>query len=320
MLLYNDCEIRTRSIFVRSTGTRLVWSWSLSRDIARMLALWLTVSAVWLVRRPLKLWRPVTIGFYPYRPRPWYLIWNVTTFLGVRATDDPRDCDLLYYFEDATRAETDLAELARAGRPVINLACTDIGKDRVTAVFEEVFGYTLSLDPTRHAGEAVAKSTRNGAHDGRIVTCPIPAPEPGLVYQRLVDNSVDGRVVRDIRVPIIGREIPFVYIKERPLATRFGNDNSRVSFHETAELLSRAETDRLLAFAARMNLDVGSLDVLRDRGSGRIYVVDVNKTCMGPPVMLPFRDKVRAINRLARTFEAYVDARAGRGGQEGTTP
>ena len=49
-----------------------------------------------------------------------------------------------------------------------------------------------------------------------------------------------------------------------------------------------------------MSLDWGALDVLRDRNDGRIYVVDVNKTNIDPPIALPLCDKLSATKRVAR--------------------
>lgn len=49
-----------------------------------------------------------------------------------------------------------------------------------------------------------------------------------------------------------------------------------------ADIFSAAELAQLLDFGARIGLEYGELDVLRDRDSGRIYVVDVNRTPYGP--------------------------------------
>ena len=58
-----------------------------------------------------------------------------------------------------------------------------------------------------------------------------------------------------------------------------------------------------------MKLDWGGLDVLRDRKSGALYVVDVNKTDMGPPIALPMKDKMRAVRTLAAALRAFLEER-----------
>jgi len=55
-------------------------------------------------------------------------------------------------------------------------------------------------------------------------------------------------------------------------------------------------------FAASIGLDWGGVDVLRDRQSGRIFIVDANKTDMGPPVALKLAAKLRATRRMAQAF------------------
>jgi hypothetical protein len=306
VLLYNDAELGRRALFIHSTKTRIPLTWTFLADVLRQIPLVLVVGATYCLRRPFPSSERVRIGFFPTTPAPWYLIWNVYKQLGLSTADPAEECDVLYYFEDSAQGATDLAPYLERGLPVINARCADIGKDRVARVFEETFGYPLFIDPRVHTGPAVAKSVGNGRHDGRIVDCPIEAAEPGLVYQRLIRNSIDGRHAQDIRTPIIGGQIPFVYIKERPLEARFANDNSRCLFLETGEALSPEEVERVQAFVAAMRLDVGSLDILRDRETGRIYIVDVNKTCMGPPVILNLRDKFRAVHRMAGAFKAYI--------------
>ena len=168
---------------------------------------------------------------------------------------------------------------------------------------DAVLGYRLALDPTTHTGPCVEKSDRNAAHDGRIVDCPIEAPDPERVYQRLVRNERDDGLVEELRVPVVGSQIPFVYVKHRPIADRFAVPNTNVAIVETATCLSPSELDSVRQICARLGLDVGELDVLRDREDGRIYVIDVNRTCYGPPLALPFADQRRAVARLAGAFE-----------------
>jgi hypothetical protein len=57
-----------------------------------------------------------------------------------------------------------------------------------------------------------------------------------------------------------------------------------------------------------MKLDWGGLDVLREHASGRLYVVDVNKTDTGPAVVLSWRDRARATQLLADALVKMVRA------------
>ena len=59
-----------------------------------------------------------------------------------------------------------------------------------------------------------------------------------------------------------------------------------------------------------MKADWAGLDILRD-ADGRIYVVDVNKTDVGPIIALPCSDKIRSTALLARALDQMVGSRLG---------
>jgi len=307
MRFYKDAELYKDRLQIRSTDMTIPLDRAMIKSLARGIALYFFVYGVYFLRKLNFRRKRLTIGFYPHEPKPWYKIWNYTKYFGVKYSSDYRDCDALIFFEDKTLVHPP-AELPGAeGRKVLNARCTNIGKDHVEHVFQSVFGYSLSVDPRTFEGRMVRKSVENAAHDGTIIEGPVSAPEPGKVYQRLVDNSYDGRFVQDIRVPIIGGRIPFLYIKERPIETRFANENSASYMLEVRDALSEREAALCREFAERMGMDIGGLDVLRDRCSGLIYIVDVNKTDMGPPVPLSFTDKIRALHRLGKSFIAMVE-------------
>jgi hypothetical protein len=179
----------------------------------------------------------------------------------------------------------------------------DVSKRNVERVFAGVFGYALAFDPTTHVGPCVAKSNRdNSAHDGRVIDCPVAEADPELAYERLVDNRVDQAALLDLRVPVVGGAIPFVYRKHRPLHDRFSNTNLWVGLAAAEEVFSGDERELLRAFCGAMGLSLGELDVLRDTSDGRIYVVDVNPTAWGPPRPLRTADASRAVRAYAAAF------------------
>jgi hypothetical protein len=69
-----------------------------------------------------------------------------------------------------------------------------------------------------------------------------------------------------------------------------------------AEVFSDAELDLIRRFTRELKLDWGGVDVLRNKADGRIYVVDANKTDMGPPVILKLGQKLRATRLITRGF------------------
>lgn len=307
MPLLNDFEISGNQLIVKETGAQIPLTTGLLRDVVRIASF---VGFVQGVRgsRMLRGREPrARISFFPKRPAPYYAIWPVCKLADVKIVDDPLEADLHFYFEDREFLTAPLR--GPSNKPAFNVGCFDIRKSVVARVFEETFGYGLAVDPRTHKGSAVQKSELNGKHDGEIVVCPLAEPRADRVYQRLIDNTFDGREFIDIRTPVVGGMVPFVYLKRRTEGARFSNENTRVDLVDADAMLSRTEQAQIGAFASAMRLDFGGLDVLRHREDGRIYIVDTNKTDMGPPSALAGADKLKAMRGLADAFGSLVDQR-----------
>jgi hypothetical protein len=148
----------------------------------------------------------------------------------------------------------------------------------------------------------VEKGEANGIHDGAVVTRPCH-PKPGKVYQHLVDNRGTDGLVEDLRTPTVGGKPVCVYVKRRDLRHRFSNDNSECWLRTVDETFSAAEITSIERFCAILKLDWGGLDILRDATSGLIYIVDANRTDMGPPIALPLADKIKSTRQLAGALQ-----------------
>lgn len=296
---FSDFSLTRHGLIVKKTGRRIGRAEITPAEAFRF-CLYFAVVLVkgWHMR----LTRPsgLAVWFAPDRPGPWYVLWSAMTLSGVRFARTPVSANAAFYFEDITTGEPPPC----AGLVQLNAGCGDISKSRVADVFAEVSGYPLRLDPETHHGEAVEKSECNGLHDGRIVACPCPRAE-GKSYQRLVDCS-DGQTAIDFRTTVIGRAPRFVVVKTKPAANRFSMHNDTARFHELAEVFSAEETGLITRFAEAMQLDWAALDILRDKDTGRIYVVDVNKTDTGPAVDLPWRDRARLMQAISSHFLAMI--------------
>lgn len=298
----SDFSLRGRAVQVRKTGAVIPLDRALASEAATWFGLYLAIrakSALNQFSRP-----GPTVWFAPDRPRPWYLIWAAAAWNGIRIARSPVAAQASFYFEDATTAPPPRPLHSRA----FNFGCGDISKSRVAQVFTEVFGYPLSVNPEQGLGLAVEKSEANGVHDGRLVRRPTPA-RPGRTYQRLIDNVENGLAV-DLRTPFVGGLPVVVFVKRRRIEDRFANHNCSVSLARPADVFTPAEIEKLGAFTRAMGLDWGGLDILRDRATGRLYVVDVNKTDMGPPIALPFVQKLAAVARMGRALRRLVTEQA----------
>jgi hypothetical protein len=181
-----------------------------------------------------------------------------------------------------------------------------VRKEHVDSLFAELFGYDIRIDPRSHSGLCLRKSNENGTHDGSLIRCPIPAIEPGFVYQKVIDNTVEAGLVEDLRVPICGELIPFVIRARREAADRFAVRSRTVHCYRTSDVLTAGEVRLILAFCRTIGLDFGELDVLRDRHDGRIYIVDANPTPWGPPAEIAWSHQSFALRALAEAFEHSV--------------
>ena len=72
-------------------------------------------------------------------------------------------------------------------------------------------------------------------------------------------------------------------------------------------MFSPAELAQIERFCAEMQLDWGGLDVLREHATGRLYVVDVNKTDTGPAVVLTWKDRARATTLLSNALREMIN-------------
>jgi len=294
--LLSDFDWSWRGVRVRETGAWIAFTPALAWDVWR--------GGHYIIREALRQ-RPDTIDvkldYYPRAPRPWYLLWGALRPAGVQ---QGAPADLTVHFSDQTYVQP-----PNSDGPTLNGECQDISKTHVAEVFEAIFGYGLSIDPRTATNPYTEKGEINGIHDGQILEHPTE-PKPDKVYQRLIDNRTEDGTVLDYRCPTVLGKVPLVFLKERPVDKRFDNYNSRVRLANPADCFSEAELEKIAEFCAAMKLDWGGIDVLRDATDGKIYIVDVNKTDMGPPLALPIKDKLHAVKILGLALRESLLNRA----------
>ncbi len=258
----------------------------------------------------LYLWRtllrkPRRILLYPEFPRrPDYVIDYIARILGCVITSNPDDrFDVIMRWEDTTfQNDNPVLNKFAEDRPVINLRCMDISKERVEECFKKVFGYGSFVDPLTHKGICVIKSNLNAKHDGMILECPIKEIQPGCIYQRLIGVQYEDALISEIRMPIFKQTIPVVFIKHKTPQDRFGVSISGEAI-QPEEYFSDREIANIHVFCERLGMDYGELDILRDKQDGRIYIVDANNTpCIHFEGFSGEAIK-RILKRLATAFE-----------------
>lgn len=302
-LWLGDFRVENGRILVKATGVWIKNDLQLWADIFRWLTYYAFVRLYGLWVRLTKAGGP-RIWFTPHRPRPWYIIWAAMVWGGLRFARSPLDADAAFYFEDKTIAAPPAPRHARA----FNFGVGDVSKSKVAEIAELSFGYPLAIDPATHVGEAVEKGEGNGLHDGRLVQCPTP-PIAGNAYQRVIKTEGADGWAYDLRTVCVGRRPVVVFLKKKPASARFSIQNTSVVVRLPEEVYSADEIAQIERFCAAMKLDWGGIDVLREHASGRLYVVDVNKTDTGPAVVLNWKDRAKATALLADSLKRMVAPR-----------
>jgi hypothetical protein len=243
-----------------------------------------------------------TILFYPEFPNKRMVLSKILKENNINLTNNPKlKHSLVIDWQNETkRKRFDWSIISN--KPAVNSKIDTIGKYAIDEIHQQVFGYCVNVNPLAHQGKMVLKSDANAMHDGKVIEGPIAVVNKQYVYQLVIDNTAKNNQVLDYRVPIIGDEIPFVYLKYRPIETRFSNINSSAKMVEVKSALNVEEQQKITAFCKRLNIDYAELDVLRDNASKLIYIVDVNPTPWGPPNHLE-KQKVREVKR--RLFAAF---------------
>jgi hypothetical protein len=186
---------------------------------------------------------------------------------------------------------------------LINGHCTDIDKSTVASLFKKTFGYDYVIDPRTCRSPYVRKSELNAAHDGMVLFEP-SEPEPDFVYQRLFNNELGNGLVEDLRLIYMRGVLPFLYRKQRAVASRFANENTDVSIERTSSFVTEGELRKVELLSRAIGIDYGELDVVRDRNDNLLYVLDINRTPAGPPNGLPKEQSDMAVKEMAAAFKA----------------
>lgn len=253
--------------------------------------------------------KDINVLFYPDYPKTGSTVARTLRAMNINITNNPKEgYDTVFFWLDTTEIDNPgkiLAPLNLKSK-AFNQNCTDISKSTVDRIFEDVFNYSIKIDPTKFEGTCLEKCDENALGVMDEIVCPISTPKAGYVYQKIIDNSVNSDYIADMRVIIFGGDIPFIIDKWIPRAKRYkkkGKTNLDYKYHRknTNDLLSKEEQSNIIKLAKIMGLDCGEMDILRDKTDGKIYIIDVNKT----PTMLISRFNDEEQNQVYKDLKYY---------------
>jgi hypothetical protein len=247
-----------------------------------------------------------SIFYHPRQPAEFHKVEFMRRLAGWDLADSPEAADWCVLHQDATwitlPEDDPWAELSTTW---INGRCRDISKRKVERVFEAVFGYPLEIDPLTHNGYCLRKSDKNYVKDAVVLECPIPSSEfdERFVYERLVDSRIPQLGITELCASIVGGVVVTVrrWIHPDWFSRRY---LSRAILDEVAvmpdSVFSQQELENIATFCGAMGLDLGELNIMRDRDDGQIYIFDVNNT---PSYDL---DRVWGIEELEHVTRAFT--------------
>ncbi|MEP7360536.1 MAG: hypothetical protein ABI744_03045 [Chloroflexota bacterium] len=235
------------------------------------------------------------LNFFPERPLPRAQLLGLLALLGVRIGSDLRGGPQIAWQKGTWLRPADQAKLPAYA---INRACSDVSKSRVDALWGDLAGYSLSVDPLVSAGPLVVKSDENARHDWRVVNGPLRRRQAGMVYERLIDATVGEHYVQS-RPVIMRGHMPLVYEVHFP--RHHWRADARMFPGEISAVYSVSEVELILAFAAAIGLGYGELDVLRESATGKLFVIDANPTPVAPHHISP-DDEATTRRQMADAF------------------
>lgn len=247
-------------------------------------------------------YRRKTVIFFPHKPHPMEVLYKIFHRLGYSISNDPKaKSKLIISYEDTTfRTHKDIKNFFPGDTTIVNRFCNDISKKNVDSIFNNVFGYGITINPENYGASYVKKSNINAQHSG-VILHKSEIAHGDFVYQKVINNQINDMVV-DFRAPVIMGEIPFVYKKYRPVHTRFSNTNRYVEIMNTLSVFSYKEIEKILLFSKHIGLDYGELDILRNTDDKKIYIIDANNTPSGPPNHLSRADDNRALAKISKVI------------------
>ena len=186
------------------------------------------------------------ICFFPEYPHKRTIMYKLCVMLGLNIkTKLSMKNDIIVNWENKTFRKNyeELNEVSQQ-HPVLNINCKDISKNHVDEVFQQVFGYSLRVDPIKHKGECVQKNDLNAQKDGEIISCPVNKKNNDYVYLKLLDNTIDREHVQDIRVPVYKDTIPLIYLRTKKVENRFNNTNQKIELDDPKSIFTDKERDK----------------------------------------------------------------------------
>jgi len=135
------------------------------------------------------------ILFYPNKLKGYSRVKLLCDRADIPYTESLDDPFTIVYNNDYSIYRNNLViKKLKESYPVINGRLKDVSKEKVNSVHLDVFGYDMAIDPETFKGAYVRKTNLQGDKSGKVFHVP-QKRKPGYVYQKLINNIINGRRV-----------------------------------------------------------------------------------------------------------------------------
>jgi len=191
---------------------------------------------------------------------------------------------------------------------ILNKNLKDISKKGLEKLHLKIFGYNLIVDPTTYNDKFISKA--NGSNKLGSVQNPHyklysnklkpNEVKKDFIYQKYINNRDDKNNIVDYRVFIFKKQVKYVikYLVTKPFLTRLGTSKQK-SFVEYKKYFKKSNIIKINQFINELDLEYGEIDIIIDKNTKNLYIIDVNNTPSGSYSMF----SLSQVNDIKKYFD-----------------
>jgi len=173
---------------------------------------------------------------------------------------------------------------------IINKNLKDISKKGLEKIHKKIFGYNLIVNPTTYNDKFISKvngSNKLGSAQNphyKLYTNKLKPKQVNkdFIYQKYINNRDHKNNIVDYRVYIFKKQVKYVikYLVTELFLTRVGTSKQK-NFVEYKKYFKKSNIIKINQFINELDLEYGELDIIIDKNTKKIYIIDVNNTPSG---------------------------------------
>lgn len=237
----------------------------------------------------------------PLKPKPFSRVYRICQEYDVPFHSDPDKPYDLHFFWSYCKKQIDPDFFTLSAPNVINRGCWDIGKEKVTAIFDDI-----TIDPETYHGTCVQKIDQQGDHNNHsIIQCPAPRKD-GYIYQRYIEQREGPHYFRN-RIYYAGG---IEYILRQTTLTVFGmmdrfKNVVKSEFVNVRTIFTERQQWEFDQKCKEFGFDYGDADLLIE--NGKPIIIDINNI-VGPHFFAPWNKEAQDTQFLKFIQKRYENS------------